>query len=209
SSTRSRFVRSETVRTRAARRTARGTTARKTNRSFQPMSSRRRTKDRSCTVTTQGQGGRSGSAYCVWQSEAPSRLRSLGSVIAMRSPWLRPRSPIASTSFGTRSGRRVTAAIRSPAASCRRHRGSLRGSPRRSGGHRLDDGQAEPLVQGNVENTRSAPVEPGELGVRNLADPPRDVDLAPPSCADHAQLDACDACGLHRATEVLARLECP
>ena len=51
SSRMSAFVRSDTVRTRAAFRTARGTTRRKTMRSFRPMSPGSRANETSCTVT--------------------------------------------------------------------------------------------------------------------------------------------------------------
>src|SRR5919106_1402968 len=115
-STRSRFVRSETVRTRAARRTARGTSVRKIRRSVRLISSGLRSNERSWTVTTPGHGVRSGSTYCVCTSPAPSLRSRRGSESAMRSSCERPRSSTAWTPPGTRSGRRVTAAMRMPAS---------------------------------------------------------------------------------------------
>ena len=72
-------MRSDTVRTRAAFRTARGTTRRNVVRSFQPISDGSRANDTSWTVTTHGQGGRNGSACCVWESEAPILRSARGS----------------------------------------------------------------------------------------------------------------------------------
>ena len=79
------FVRSDTVRTRAAFRTARGTTRRKIVRSFQLMKSGSRANETSWTVTTNGHGQRSGAAYCVWTRSAPRRLSVRGSDQAIRS----------------------------------------------------------------------------------------------------------------------------
>ena len=55
----------------------------------------------------------------MWTSAAPALRSTCGSCQAIRSSWLLLRSSIGSTPGGTRSGRRVTAASRSPAASAR------------------------------------------------------------------------------------------
>ena len=82
----------------------------------------------------------------------------------------------------------------------RRHHG-------RAARHRLEHGEPEALVQRRVENAAGTAVQGGELRVGDLADPAVDLDATPPASADDAQLDTGLARRLHRASEVLARLE--
>src|SRR5207245_254923 len=83
---------------------------------------------------------------------------------------------------------------------------------RAAAGERLEDRDAEPLVQRRVREAAGAAVELGELLVRDLAEPAHragQLDTAPAARTDHAQLDLEALRGGREALEVLAGLERP
>ena len=79
---------------------------------------------------------------------------------------------------------------------------------RRPGGHRLEDGQAEALVEGRVDEGRGAPVEPRELLVVDVAER-MNVHLAPARRARDPKLHAHESSRFGEAGEVLPRLDRP
>src|SRR5207342_3730019 len=75
-------------------------------------------------------------------------------------------------------------------------------------GHRLEDREAEPLVERRIENASRTAVEGSEICIRYFSHPAAHVHPAPAARPDDPELDPGEACGLDGAGEVLAWLEC-
>src|SRR5205823_8934894 len=83
----------------------------------------------------------------------------------------------------------------------------------RAGGHRLEHGDAEALVERGIGDAEGAAVEPAELFVGDLAEPAdvtaARVHAAPPAGARDPQLDAQPGRRRDRPRDVLAWFERP